>query len=319
MNTSTALPRRANTHGISLLEVLLALALTALLLAGVYVALDLSWRYSVAGQDDVERAQVARAVLQEIQRNVRSLVYAFDPKQPQDVTETSERLPKVAPALAVRAGGTSSSDSDFRHSPKKKNKPSLPPLALVGDAQGLLLHIHAVAAPGPDEPYPADRDYSPQRRVLFVAYGHVRSGQFTSSVVQRLSPGGALQEAARRSQDGLLRCEMAEGPVTTADWSVALRNASLLQGRDLQVSEIDLVRFRYFDGRAWLETWDNVAQTTLPQAIEISLHVRGPSRAAKWVAPDVNWEGVQRLVIQLPLSEGPQFKSRFDSNALTLP
>ena len=54
------------SSGFTLLEVILAIGLTTLLLAAIYSALDLYWKYTTIGQQQVERAQIARAVFQKI-------------------------------------------------------------------------------------------------------------------------------------------------------------------------------------------------------------------------------------------------------------
>lgn len=38
------------------------------------------------------------------------------------------------------------------------------------------------------------------------------------------------------------------------------------------------VKFRYYDGTAWVETWDSVTGGTHPKAVEITLHVRSVQR-----------------------------------------
>ncbi|MFN7770814.1 MAG: prepilin-type N-terminal cleavage/methylation domain-containing protein [Planctomycetaceae bacterium] len=62
-------------RGFTLFEVVVALALSVLLLAGIYAGMDLYWRFSTTGQEEVERAQIARAVLRQIETDLRSVVY----------------------------------------------------------------------------------------------------------------------------------------------------------------------------------------------------------------------------------------------------
>jgi len=83
-------------RGFTLFEVVVALALSVLLLAGVYAAMDLYWRFSTTGQEEVERAQIARAVLRRIETDLRSVVY-----QSPEMTEAAK--------AAVPAGGTAAS------------------------------------------------------------------------------------------------------------------------------------------------------------------------------------------------------------------
>jgi prepilin-type N-terminal cleavage/methylation domain-containing protein len=64
-------PSRAFT----LLEVLVAIALGAVLLAAVAGAIDLHRKYSFAGQECVEQDQLGRAILRDVESDVRALVY----------------------------------------------------------------------------------------------------------------------------------------------------------------------------------------------------------------------------------------------------
>lgn len=64
-------PSRAFT----LLEVLVAVALSAVLLTAVAGAIDLHRKYSSAGQECVEQDQLGRAILRDVEADVRALVY----------------------------------------------------------------------------------------------------------------------------------------------------------------------------------------------------------------------------------------------------
>ena len=59
----------------TLLELMLALGLTIALLTVVYSAMELHWRFSTLGQVEVERAQIARAVLTRMSADIRSVMY----------------------------------------------------------------------------------------------------------------------------------------------------------------------------------------------------------------------------------------------------
>src|SRR5437016_5936871 len=74
LRLSLLAPRRPR-RGFTLLEVLVAISLSLLLIAALYSGLNLYWRYSTVGHDDVERALLARALLRRIALDVRSAMF----------------------------------------------------------------------------------------------------------------------------------------------------------------------------------------------------------------------------------------------------
>ena len=91
-------------RGFTLFEVVVALALSVLLLAGVYAGMDLYWRFSTTGQEEVERAQIARAVLRQIETDLRSVVY-----QSPEMTAASNASSVSAPSGGATSGAMGSS------------------------------------------------------------------------------------------------------------------------------------------------------------------------------------------------------------------
>ncbi|HTN02534.1 MAG TPA: hypothetical protein VL132_11670, partial [Planctomycetaceae bacterium] len=63
-------------RGMSLLEVVLASGLCVLLMLAVYSAMDQAYRLSSTGKDDLQRMQLARAILRRMELDVRSVTYA---------------------------------------------------------------------------------------------------------------------------------------------------------------------------------------------------------------------------------------------------
>jgi prepilin-type N-terminal cleavage/methylation domain-containing protein len=91
-------------RGFTLFEVVVALALSVLLLAGVYAGMDLYWRFSTTGQEEVERAQIARAVLRQIETDLRSVVYQSPEMMAAAKTSVSAPSGSVTGALTGASG-----------------------------------------------------------------------------------------------------------------------------------------------------------------------------------------------------------------------
>src|SRR4051812_34991906 len=86
-------------RGFSLLEVMLAMLLSAALLAVLWTALSLHLRAFDSGRFEIERSQLARAVLRKIETDLR-----------RTVTEPRERPPAPHPAAGQSLGDAVSTE-----------------------------------------------------------------------------------------------------------------------------------------------------------------------------------------------------------------
>src|ERR1700722_15242958 len=73
-NPATSIPRRNTRGAFTLLEILLALAVSVVLLVAIATAIDLYRRMTIAGQDQIGEARLVRAVLHKIEADIRSVV-----------------------------------------------------------------------------------------------------------------------------------------------------------------------------------------------------------------------------------------------------
>jgi hypothetical protein len=83
-------------------------------------------------------------------------------------------------------------------------------------------------------------------------------------------------------------------------------SASVLPGpARVLAPEINFLQFRYFDGAAWLETWDSSTAGALPRAVEVTLQFEPPPvRAGYLMSPAVSASTeVYRMVIVVPVSD----------------
>jgi len=105
-------PRKPRRPAFTLLEVLLAMALTALVLVVIAMALDLHLRAVDAGRTEVEQAQLARAILHRMGDDIRGAV-PYDPlksDQTMILAVTADELTK-AMAGSGTSGASGSSGS----------------------------------------------------------------------------------------------------------------------------------------------------------------------------------------------------------------
>ena len=285
-------PRPAS--GFTLLEVLVALTLSVILLSAVYSALDLHYKYSAAGRADVERSQLARALLSKIASDIRCVVYreseeedegegteeSDESSESEDETDTSEIVVDTADSFASQDSG------------------------VYGDLNSLVIHI--------------SRPTRERREFLSTATADeevTSSGGDLKSVSYFLagSDSGGLQELAAEisssssSDDepagGLARLEGDRLAMNLADEQGDLQ--TLASETKILAEEVEYLEFQYFDGLEWIEEWDSSEYGALPSAIRIIIEFRAPEEAANPMFTRVASSSTDRfeLVVSLPLAK----------------
>lgn len=272
--------------GFTMLEVILAIGLTSLLLAAIYSALDLYWKYTTIGQQQVERAQIARAVFQKFSQDLHSVTYM------QKAAEEEEESPSDSSETESEEVVIEVTNPDEAYTNGN--------IGVFGDAQSLVLHISR-----------------PGRQPLFVS-SHGSSSAMQSdllSVSYFLAIAGAegLQGAVGdqyrstattgQSTQGLARLEGDRLAMSMADGSADIQ--ALAQQSQLLAAEISSLQFQYFDGSDWLEVWDSIEYGTVPQAIKVTIGFQNENiEGLEKIANDkINgFENKFSMVIALPLA-----------------
>lgn len=231
-------PRSSLQAGFTLLEVLVALALSTVLMVAVYAALDLYWQYSIAGRDEVARMQVARALFNRIELDLRCVLYRAE-----------------AAATSTAAADTESTDITIQVSDPTESAMASDS-GLFGDAGTLMFHIS-----------------QPSRTLDYAPFGS-QPGSRTSDLqtvswfVARKGAGG-LQGAVAEREEGLTR---SAGDRLSTEMADDSGNMSLLVGQaKVLAPEVSGVQFEYFDGAAWQSTWDSTQSAGLPRAVRVIL------------------------------------------------
>jgi prepilin-type N-terminal cleavage/methylation domain-containing protein len=300
---------REGRCGFTLLEVLIALSLSVLLIGAVYSGLNLYWRYSTAGQADVERAQLARALLRRIELDVRTVMYR--PPAPAASTSSSSQSSSSAPgggsggpggtgpgagsgATGSGASGGSSSNSSSSSTSTDTTAPEdaygTATTGLYGNATTLLMNVNK---PGRE-----------RKAAALMAAGNVQTRVSDLATVVYFvagTAGGALQQAT--SMPGLARLEGDRLALSMADQQS--NTAAMAAATEILASEVVALRFLYYDGFHWRSDWDSKAMGGLPKAIDVemalkSLPVNTRSAAQSAGAGTPN---VYRLVIAIPLAK----------------
>ncbi len=252
--------------GFTLLEVVIALALCLVLLSAVYGALELYARYSTAGREQIERMQVARAVLRRMTSDVQSIVFQVpEATGEEDAAAAEEGMSAAGESTSGSQSGsqagrgeTGSGDESIVVE-ESEDAYTGTSVGLIGDLRTLMLHISR-----------------PVRNVTYLPIADAErvtmrtSDQISVSYFLAESGGAGLSDAVSQlTGSGLARLDGDRFAIEHAD--VEQETDVLAAEAKIVAAEVVDLQFRYWDGTLWAETWDSVALGALPQAIEVTL------------------------------------------------
>jgi prepilin-type N-terminal cleavage/methylation domain-containing protein len=279
--------RRPARRAFTLLELLVALGLSVLLIAAVYSGINLYWKYSVAGQEEVQRLQVARAALRAIELDLRSVVY-HAPDTPGTSSSGSSGSSSSGSSSGFSGSGSSGSASsststDMRVVSSTEQAYTTATSGLFGDATSLMLHV---SQPARELSTPAAGDpLGPTSRTSdLVMVSYYLSGTGTGGIQGNLPASGLARTRGDRM------AMMFAGPQSNT--------ATGFGEPELLAPEIVGLRFLYYDGLNWLTEWDSTLLGGLPRAVQIELEFAPPETTVS----ETNTPLTQTLTVALPLS-----------------
>ncbi|MCH7988249.1 MAG: prepilin-type N-terminal cleavage/methylation domain-containing protein [Planctomycetes bacterium] len=271
--------RSGNRYGFTLIEVLLSLGLMVVLMLAMYTVFDLYQRVTVSGRDDVERAQIARAVMRKIELDLRSCIFLAPQEEASDgETGSEEFIIEEIDTQAAVSGSTT---------------------GIVGDLDSIVI---ITSRPGRSMDYSSF--LSDMRSVSYFLADPGATG--LRGTVANL----AIEQIQNQDEDsysgvqGLARLEGDRLAMGLADEQAD--EDALAENTRILATEINYLQFHYFDGVEWVDVWDSTEMGGLPQAVEIVIGFRPPagsaSAAAAGAETDVTMD-LHRYVVSFPLSE----------------
>lgn len=326
----TATPRRRMSaaagavslvrRGFTLLEVILALALSMIVIGAISWAVYFHLRVLEDQRNRVEQALVVRGLLQMMATDIRSGVQykPIDMSQLETLLAGSDLTALLgasgtgmtADDLGLDTGGTGTSD-DAAADDTSTEEEEPPRPGLFGS--DVMLQVDISRMPRRDE----------------YLFGIAQDGQdFSSdlkSVVYMLVPTSSIDpslmiglpqvtEENLNTSFSLVRTSISQSVARLAMESGV--DVSSLGQMQVLANEVTSLSFAYFDGSAgeWASDWDSEANESLPTAVEIVMSVRMPGSVAN---PQNYPTETYRLVVHLPLAEPPAEDSSDDSSGGT--
>jgi hypothetical protein len=310
-------------RGITLLELLLALALSGVVMGVITMAIDLNLRTLDTGRAEVEQARLAQAVLRHIADDIRNAV-AY---QPIDLSSARQTAAGADVAGIMDDGFNPDDLGGFSDSGIADFDLGLDASLEAG------LTINTLDIEGTVEPTGVPGLYGNQfelqvdvsrlpridqyERVLSAedptASADIPSDVKTISYYLRTEEGTGIGIAGSGETVpslGLIRRQLDRA---VASWSAenGTLDAAEYPGQVL-AAEVNYLEFRYFDGTDWLTEWDSEAMGSLPLAVEITIGI-DPSGGRELEEMDVGQaadatqqmaaETLHRLVVHLPMGK----------------
>ncbi|MCP3696518.1 MAG: prepilin-type N-terminal cleavage/methylation domain-containing protein [Planctomycetaceae bacterium] len=279
--------RRRTNRGLTLLELLLALALTSLIMAVIAMSLDIYMRTLDRRQAIIEESQLARAILQQIANDLRSAVQV----QTGDVEEGLAGLDGIdlAGGVGDLLGGDIAGDLLGGGDTGLEDLLMEEDMAVTDD---LATSMIPPAVPGLyGNQYQLQMDISRLPRVeeyqrLMNLEDNFALTDIPSDVktityyvqgqdmvsMESMAEELDVVEDDIRLINGLVRRNM-DRAVTQFAADNGNTDALLNQG-DVIAPEVVSIEFQYWDGLLWLPEWDSEVEESLPVAVEIRLYLK---------------------------------------------
>ncbi len=289
-------PRTAFT----LLEVILALALSLLVLMALSMAIDTHLRVVDKGRRHVEQAQLARALLHRIADDIRSAV-RYDP---QHITIILPAL-KVA-SLEDMAAEAGFGEMDFGEVEDEEatvaettEPPPIP--GIYGNAWELQVDVSRL--PRID-----------QFQSSLVASGEMGEVADRTSAVKTVAYYVVQENSVAAALGGPVRKGLVRRELDRAVTSFAAEIGTLWDMEaDLEpiAPEVLALEFEYFDGYEWVAEWDSDELGGLPMAIRIAITLQSPAADENDAGPAWPFGASQaghepcvyRMLVHLPAAE----------------
>ncbi len=239
--------RIVGRHAFTLLETILALALSSFLLVVVFSLVDTTARYHVSGNDQILASERLLGLLQDMRFDLRALhdnpAWHRDDRAPV-VDEVELEIARLTQQFQL-----------------KELVAAAEPITFVGDRQWMVISLLS-----PNPRMGTDKVYPQPQQVVWM------TGSQEQTVVPTHDDNGRVLTTKIPSlSSGVL-------------WRVELDGLPTSSGRlrPTRVADINSCELRYFDGQRWHASWNSTNRKALPRAIEVNLLPKD-STAQRWV------------------------------------
>lgn len=283
--------KRSARCGLTLLEVLLAAGLGIVLIGGIYAAIEQTWRMSASGKVELERQQIARAVLRQMTIDIRNTGFTAQPSGETDATGTSTS----SGSSGSGTGSTEESTGFVETTVAGEEEPEWTTSeGIRGTATELWIDLANARMLSSALSVNGARPTDLQTVVYAVS----------STSGATFSDGSDTGTFNRPDTDGVGLIRSAGDRAGLKEEGDTAAAAGLPGPAKLLAPEIASIQFRYFNGLAWMTEWDSVALGSLPRAVEVTITFEPPpSRGLMANATIAPGSEIYRTVVPVPASD----------------
>ncbi len=286
--------RRRKPAGFTLLEVILALALTTVVLYTLFLAVRLQLHTLDAGRSDAEEAGLARALLRQIASDLRGSL-RYDPLEADSADYPSESSADESgdqgatgtsdPATTATGEGSENALSDnapFGMEPSDMEEDAAEDDGSTEDVAETGVASSMPGIYGNESEIQVDVCWPPRRETFQNTAQNTAEEEGTAScgpaggtkavAYYVVEPGEVAFGETREEPGGLVRRTWDRAAALYASDSGATFDPEL--GVELIAPEVQAIEFRYFDGTAWVDSWDTEQNEGLPLAIDVVIALK---------------------------------------------
>lgn len=259
---------RRRAAAFTLLEMIVATALCAVLLAGLWTLYSTYANLFDRGQARVERSQLCRALMQQIGDDLRSAIQDPIPGMPERAWGDAQR----------RRFGLAGTSSELRMD-----------VLQITPRQGSRIPVGAAVGQSTDQPSAR----VPELRTIYYTFSSAVDSLDSETVA---APAGLLRREldfeTPASEGDALSADSDAASSVGADAEFGMSNEqsalgaedastpSAVDDRWTWVPEVVSIQFRYFDGAGWSSSWNSLQRNALPVAVEVRIGLADPKTSA---------------------------------------
>ena len=259
--------------GFTLLEVLLASTLAIILMAALYVALDVQLRLAAAGRDSIEQATLTRAIVMRLETDLSSGLGPVAPPVDSSARGSGSGMGGGTGATGTGGGATGGTGSGTTGGATSGTgtDPMADPVVVEEEMMTTTVSFAAGLIGSTDQ--------------LVIYAARVSGvGRNIDDTGEAPNPADARRVAYWMTDGGLARQEL---PWLTSDENLNSTGPVIEDGKEERdyviAEEVTRIQFEYWDGSAWTDVWDgrerNTDGITLkgpPMAIRVRFWLKAP-------------------------------------------
>jgi hypothetical protein len=301
-------PQPVARRGVTLLELILAISLGLLLIGGIYAAIDQSARQANIGKVEIERLQIARAVLRRIELDLRAAMFSVETAISDGASVGANSVSTEDSESDSGADGESEEDSGTGLSEGTSGtSDGSTTTTIVADEDSESVWTGSLGIRGTANELWIDLSHS--RRSLSFTTSAVNAVSDLKTVTYFLSNSSQPAENLEASPVMVYDADGIGLGRSEGDRSI-LRAANAAGGAlpgtaQVLAPEINQLQFRYFDGVSWSANWDSATSGALPRAVEITIGFEAPENVSGYLGNSEVSPTTQtfRLVVAIPVSD----------------